>query len=72
MLKQTTSAVASVLLPQSSQSKNSKHNFILIGHWHPLVAFLMRIARAHQESLSVVSLGKPLTFGGFAVRQAHA
>jgi len=30
-------------------------------------------SHAHiKESLSVVSLGKPLTFGGFAVRQAHA
>ncbi|MGG5840383.1 hypothetical protein, partial [Huaxiibacter chinensis] len=25
-----------------------------------------------KESLSAVSLGKPITFGGFAVRQAHA
>jgi hypothetical protein len=29
--------------------QNSKHNFILIGHWHPLVAFLMRIAREYQR-----------------------
>jgi hypothetical protein len=29
-------------------------------------------SHAHiEESLSAVSLGKPLTFGGFAVRQAH-
>jgi hypothetical protein len=36
-----------------------------------MLELFMRIARAHQESLSAVSLGKPLTFGGFAVRQAH-
>ncbi|EDU4980769.1 hypothetical protein KX173_001275 [Salmonella enterica] len=31
-----------------------------------------RASHAHiKESLSAVSLGKPITFGGFAVRQAH-
>nr|DAM03787.1 MAG TPA: hypothetical protein [Caudoviricetes sp.] len=35
-------------------------------------AFLCASHAHIKESLSVVSLGKPLTFGGFAVRQAHA
>lgn len=32
----------------------------------------MRIARAHQRKSFSCELGKPITFGGFAVRQAHA
>ena len=35
-------------------------------------AFLCASHAHIKESLSAVSLGKPLTFGGFAVRQAHA
>lgn len=37
-----------------------------------LAAFLCASHAHILESLSVVSLDKPIAFGGFAVRQAHA
>ncbi|HBL7547895.1 TPA: hypothetical protein LTB03_001786 [Escherichia coli] len=42
-----------------------------ISHSHSLVAFSCASHAHIKESLSAVSLGKPLTFGGFAMRQAH-
>jgi hypothetical protein len=39
---------------------------------HSAGLFYAHRTRNIEESLSAVSLGKPLTFGGFAVRQAHA